>query len=1216
MAPKATFDADFGKFVSELTKVDVKLREFEPSADRASARLQRMADSLNGNKLLEQAGVAVGAISRIEGGVAALNNGELRKYGTLIDAATEKLVRQGRDVPPALAQVKSALDQARQSLDENKKSATEAGGALAGITGAIGQGLGIGAGLGVVDLVTQGVGALKSEIGETIAEGQKLTQLRTAFEQLQGGPAPAAAAMADLRTATRGLVSDINLLEAANKASLLGLGEMGIKTDELASIAVRLGKAMGQEAAKSVDDLTTALARQSPQILDNLGIKVDLEAANVRYAASLGKTAVALTDEERKLAFASAAMDAARAKADTLGESQLTLSDQIGRVGNTLDSLQGRLGASAQQSSLLSGAVGTLADRLDDTIENVEGAWSAFRDADSEVAKLYGGVGRLTSAFDEMGRPLTLVVLPALGAVNEAAMLLEGTFDRLRGARDWMNGSLSDVQLPSIGRDRELLDPTAGQGTRAQNWLAADEKRRSDEYQKAQEEALRKLEQGEQKVTRRIDQLAEQRRERLRGLTGRDELIKAQQLIGDVFGKGGVGLSSLSDETVLGVFDRLADANAIAKRIEPGAAAGIASALAKVATHPAIEAATRETSCKVFEKMLGPDALRAASSSLAGQSGATLLKEIYGDPGDFLPSSNPLSVAYLAPTVTGLQTVKKETDSLRTSLTNVSQAFANLSQVSGGLGPVAQQVGVFVAGLDTAEQLVTSIGQSFNKNFKFGDSRAGQNAAAGIAGGLMGWEIGTGSGLSPWRAAGVGAIGGAAAGVPLAAATLGGSVAVGAIVGATTAYFGAQKAQSELRKAKDLQAEALVAQYGTLDALLETVGALGLSQQSFLEKYYGEPKEFAKGVNDLNNALTREKNTADALGKSLQKVQDTQGVLSRGDRAQLVTPRAGGPVEGLAEQFKGQQTESLLGGLDRILQAPGALSASLVKSVGQSFPAALSALEQQGASPLEALKTLMPLLDQFRAKAVEAGMGSTPGFDALNGQLAILKDERLGPLIERASGAGQALGALNNLDLLDDETFSGFAASITESVAGMDLLSDQGQNAMRLIRGPLQNVWQLQQDFGFAVAESTQLLLDQAGAAGLIGDKFRPAEEKLLLGIDRVVDRLDTLIGVFADDLVTDATAGAETAGRNILNAFEQIRPRIQVGFEYDTPNAAPGLPPVGPTDPARGNTGSGASAARQATQSNRGGDIYLDGEQVGYHTLRHAGDFADLIGA
>jgi hypothetical protein len=300
----------------------------------------------------------------------------------------------------------------------------------------------------------------------------------------------------------------------------------------------------------------------------------------------------------------------------------------------------------------------------------------------------------------------------------------------------------------------------------------------------------------------------------------------------------------------------------------------------------------------------------------------------------------------------------------------------------------------------------------------------------------------------------------------------------------------------------------------------------------------------------------------------------------------------------------------------------------------------LAELERQGVSSIDALRTLQPLLEKFQEKAVAAGAGSTPGFDALNQQLALLKDERLGPLIERANGAGQALGALQNLGLLNTETFSGFASSITETVAGMDLLSTDGQNAMRLIRQPLQNIWQLQKDFGYEVDASTQALLDQAAAAGLIGDKFRPVEDRMLEGIDKIVDRLDKLIGVFTGEFPAAAIEGAQIASAGIRGEFDRLKPVVRVRYESDglpdvprgdvslseplprdpgtrQPQEAPTfLPPVEATSQTSTSTSRVADAIQAATAGSRQqAAVYIDGREAGYAILPHLGGILEFHG-
>jgi hypothetical protein len=122
-----------------------------------------------------------------------------------------------------------------------------------------------------------------------------------------------------ITSAAKGMISDMQAAQAANQAMMFGIVENKEQMQELAQIAVVLGNAMGQDAGKSIEDMTLALGRQSKMILDNLGIIVNVEQAYEDYAESLGKTASALTDAEKQQAFTTAALEAGRAKAEELG---------------------------------------------------------------------------------------------------------------------------------------------------------------------------------------------------------------------------------------------------------------------------------------------------------------------------------------------------------------------------------------------------------------------------------------------------------------------------------------------------------------------------------------------------------------------------------------------------------------------------------------------------------------------------------------------------------------------------------------------------------------------------------------------------------------------------------------------------------------------------------------------------------------------------------
>jgi len=136
------------------------------------------------------------------------------------------------------------------------------------------------------------VGAIGAATGAIVAlgvRGSKVEGIKSSFEALSRAAGESADVMlGSMRAATHGLVSDFDLMAAANKAMLLGLPVTSESMGTMAKAATVLGRAMDQDATKSLDDLTTALGRSSPLILDNLGLTVKVGEANEAYAKTLG----------------------------------------------------------------------------------------------------------------------------------------------------------------------------------------------------------------------------------------------------------------------------------------------------------------------------------------------------------------------------------------------------------------------------------------------------------------------------------------------------------------------------------------------------------------------------------------------------------------------------------------------------------------------------------------------------------------------------------------------------------------------------------------------------------------------------------------------------------------------------------------------------------------------------------------------------------------
>lgn len=140
-------------------------------------------------------------------------------------------------------------------------------------------------------------------VGEVFELGGRIVTLRNSFEAMLESIGTTGIGLEDLRVATQGMVSDVDLLTSANKFLALHLPVTGDQIGELMAASILLGRSLGQDAAKSIDDVAIALGRATPRILDNLGVILGLEEAAQIYADRLGIQVSTMTEAERKYAF-------------------------------------------------------------------------------------------------------------------------------------------------------------------------------------------------------------------------------------------------------------------------------------------------------------------------------------------------------------------------------------------------------------------------------------------------------------------------------------------------------------------------------------------------------------------------------------------------------------------------------------------------------------------------------------------------------------------------------------------------------------------------------------------------------------------------------------------------------------------------------------------------------------------------------------------------
>ena len=92
-------------------------------------------------------------------------------------------------------------------------------------------------------------------------ESSKLHSVERAFNTLTGATENSSIAITKLQEATNGTMSQFNLFKQANNAMILGVSNNSDEMAEMFDIAQRLGRALGQDTAMSVESLITGIGR-------------------------------------------------------------------------------------------------------------------------------------------------------------------------------------------------------------------------------------------------------------------------------------------------------------------------------------------------------------------------------------------------------------------------------------------------------------------------------------------------------------------------------------------------------------------------------------------------------------------------------------------------------------------------------------------------------------------------------------------------------------------------------------------------------------------------------------------------------------------------------------------------------------------------------------------------------------------------------------------
>lgn len=212
----------------------------------------------------------------------------------------------------------SQFDQLNKKVSDFDKKGTQAatnvGNSFRSIAGAF----------GLVTTIEAAISGLVSFSKEAVALAAKGEGIRTAFKKSFDN---VEASLEKLRKATRGAVTDIDLMARALQAKNFGIG-----VDTLAKgleFAGKVARQTGQDVNYLADSIVTGIGRKSPLILDNLGI-----------------SAIALQEEVKKLGgdFEQAVGNIINKRLAEMGDVAETSADKVDKMKVSIANFQESLG--------------------------------------------------------------------------------------------------------------------------------------------------------------------------------------------------------------------------------------------------------------------------------------------------------------------------------------------------------------------------------------------------------------------------------------------------------------------------------------------------------------------------------------------------------------------------------------------------------------------------------------------------------------------------------------------------------------------------------------------------------------------------------------------------------------------------------------------------------------------------------------------------------
>lgn len=260
-----------------------------------------------------------------------------------------------------------------------------------------------------------------------------------------------------LQEGSGGMIANRDLMLSFNKAAQLVSTDFATRLPDAMGSLSKVAAATGQDLDFLLDSLVTGVGRLSPMILDNLGIQVDLTAAQEEYAESIGKSVKDLTKQEQQTALMNQVMEKLTANTAAMPDVAGSAAAGVAQMEATFTNLKDELGKAflpalntvlTTFSDLAARVMPIVTDFfmnvLAPAVETVIGAFSEF------IGLILAGEEPITALVDVLANFLPEEVIVAIeDFVAGVKNIIDTVAPYVQMAVDWIaqNIQLKDVLI-------------------------------------------------------------------------------------------------------------------------------------------------------------------------------------------------------------------------------------------------------------------------------------------------------------------------------------------------------------------------------------------------------------------------------------------------------------------------------------------------------------------------------------------------------------------------------------------------------------------------------------------------------------------------------------------------------------------------------------------------------------------------------------------------